>query len=111
MPTHIFVYGLFRCSAKPLLGNMVFVARDTVTGHLYRVNDHYPGFVPGADGLVWGDVCVVDESVLPALDEFEGPEFRRRRIVTSLGHECWVYEFIDEVGDARRIRGGDWILR
>jgi gamma-glutamylcyclotransferase (GGCT)/AIG2-like uncharacterized protein YtfP len=111
MGTHLFVYGLFRDSARPLLGNFVFVGRDSVSGQIFRVNDSYPGFVRGSDGQVWGDVYLVDESVLPALDEFEGGEFERRRIVTALGHECWIYEFVDEVGGARRIRGGDWMLR
>ncbi len=111
MGTHLFVYGLFRDSARPLLGNFVFVGRASVPGRIYRVNESYPGFRPEGDGLVWGDVYLVDDSVLPALDEFEGDEFERRKIVTSLGHECWIYEFVKELGESKTIRGGDWMLR
>jgi gamma-glutamylcyclotransferase (GGCT)/AIG2-like uncharacterized protein YtfP len=111
MQTHLFVYGLFRDSARPLLGNFIFLGRANVPGRIYRVNESYPGYQPGGDGVVWGDVYMVDDSVLPALDEFEGPEFERRRVLTSIGPECWVYEFIDEIGSAKEIRGGDWMLR
>lgn len=111
MDNYLFVYGLFRDAARPMLGKIVSVGRASVSGHLYRVNESYPGYVPSKESEVWGDVYRVDGSVLPDLDEFEGPEFERRKVTTSLGIECWVYVYKDPVAGKKRIRGGDWMLR
>lgn len=108
--SNIFVYGLFRDQAKGLLGEVKFIGKDSIKGKMYRVNEFYPGFKEG-DGLVYGDVYSFDEDNLPVLDLYEGDEYVREKIVTSLGRTCWVYKFKYNVDDKLIIKGGDWMLR
>ena len=109
--SHIFVYGLFRDQAKMLLGDVKFKGKSTITGHIYRVNEFYPGFIRSEKGLVYGDVYEFDEVNLPQLDEYEGDEYNRVKIMTSLGIECWVYEYKHDVSGFDLIKTGDWMLR
>ena len=111
MKQYLFVYGLFRDSARPLLGDMWSCGRASVKGSIYRVNEFYPGFKPDSDEQVWGEVFIIDESVLPELDEFEGEEFHRRKITTSTDLTCWIYEFIGDCKQYKKIKKGDWMLR
>ena len=111
MKQYLFVYGLFRDSARPLLGDMWSCGRASVKGSIYRVNEFYPGFKPDSDEQVWGEVFIIDKSVLPELDEFEGEEFHRRKITTSTDLTCWIYEFIGDCKQFKKIKKGDWMLR
>lgn len=111
MKEYLFVYGLFRDSAKSLLSDVTFCGKSTVNGGLYRVNEFYPGFVSGNNGKVIGDVYLVDSSVFDKLDEFEGEEYNRRKIKTSSDIECWIYEYKYDISGFARISGGDWMLR
>ena len=109
---YLFVYGIFRDCANNLLGDAVFCDKSYVYGKLYRVNDFYPGCVlESCNNKIWGDVYLVDPSVFPELDEFEGVEYHRRKIHTSIGEDCWIYEFVDDVSNYEEISVGDWILR
>ena len=107
---YLFVYGLFRDSAKNLLEKTTFCGKSTINGRLYKVNEFYPGFVPGK-GKVIGDVYLIDPLLFPELDEFEGDEYIRRKIRTSSDIECWVYEYIHDVSNHMEIKSGDWMLR
>jgi len=106
----IFIYGLFRDQAKPLLGNYKSLGRDSVKGKMFKVNEFYPGFIPG-DGKVWGDLIEIDSSVLPNLDEYEGDEYDRVKIKTNSGVDCWIYKYKYDVKDFKEIKVGDWMLR
>lgn len=106
----LFVYGLFRDSARNLLGKKEYLGKDYVKGNIYYVNEFYPGFVEGK-GKVLGDVYVIDEKVLPELDEFEGYEYERVRIKTLNNLECWIYKYKFAVTDFKKIEAGDWMLR
>ena len=109
---HIFVYGVFRDNSKKLLGDCCFCGKASVNGKLYRVDDFYPGFVETNDkSKVWGDVYLIDSSILPDLDHFEGDEYFRRKIKTSTDIECWIYEYKNDISGFKEIKGGDWILR
>lgn len=108
---YIFVYGLFRDQAKNLLGDAKLILRDTVNGKIWKVNEFYPGFVSGESGKVFGDVFQIDNSVLPDLDEYEGHEYDRKRIITDSGIECWIYEYKYDVSEFLWIKSGDWYLR
>jgi gamma-glutamylcyclotransferase (GGCT)/AIG2-like uncharacterized protein YtfP len=106
----IFIYGLFRDQAKPLLGNYKSLGRDSVKGKMFKVNEFYPGFIPG-DGKVWGELIEIDSSVLTQLDEYEGDEYDRVEIKTNSGVDCWIYQYKYDVKDFKEIKVGDWMLR
>ncbi len=110
MKEYLFVYGQFRDIAKKLLKEHVFCGRATIDGKIYKVNESYPGFVDG-DGKVFGDVYLIDGSVFPDLDEFEGDEYDRVRMMTSLDIECWVYKYKYDITTFNEIKCGDWWLR
>lgn len=107
---YLFVYGLFRDSARTLLGETTFCGKTTINGKLFKVNEFYPGYVKG-DGKVVGDVYLIDPIVLDKLDEFEGDEYIRTKIRTSTDVECWVYEYKYDTKGIKEVRSGDWMLR
>jgi gamma-glutamylcyclotransferase (GGCT)/AIG2-like uncharacterized protein YtfP len=115
---YLFVYGVFRDAGNSLLRsnnsleNAIFCDKAFVFGRIYGVNDFYPGYVRiSCDNRVYGDVYLVDPSVFTELDEFEGDEYERKKIWTSIGEECWIYEYKYDVSQFKEIIGGDWILR
>lgn len=66
---YIFVYGQFRDSGRKLLGaDALFCGRAWISGKLYKVNDFYPGWIPG-DGRVWGEVYLFNPENLPEMDK------------------------------------------
>lgn len=107
---YIFVYGQFRDSAKFLLGTTTHCGKASISGKLYKVNEFYPGWIPG-DGKVWGDVYLIDPNLFPKLDEFEGDEYIRVKVRTSTDIECWIYQYKYDVSGFKEIIGGDWMLR
>lgn len=111
MKEYLFVYGLFRDSAKNLLGDVTNCGKASVIGKLYKVNEFYPGFVSSKKGKVWGDVYLIDSSLFPNLDIFEGDEYFRRKVITSTDLECWVYEYKYDISKFNEIKSGDWMLR
>jgi len=108
---HLFVYGLFRDSARNLLGDFKHCGRAIVKGKLYKVNEFYPGIRIGEIGDIHGDVYLIDSSEFTSLDEFEGDEYIRTKVRTSTDLDCWIYEFINDIEGYALIRGGDWMLR
>jgi len=110
MKEYLFVYGQFRDSAKNLLKEPIFCGKATIVGKIYKVNKFYPGFVDG-NGKVLGDVYLIDPSLFPELDEFEGDEYIRTKTKTSTDIECWVYKYKYDVKEFEEIKGGDWWLR
>lgn len=109
---YIFVYGLFRDHSRKLLGDTTHLGKSSISGRLYKVNELYPGFVECKNNYeVWGDIFQIENSVLPSLDEYEGEEYIRRRIKTTSGLECWVYEYKYDTKKFDEIKTGDWYLR
>lgn len=108
---YIFVYGLFRDQAKNLLGDATHSSRTCITGKLFKVNEFYPGFIKSKSGKVWGDVYQFDSKLLKDMDEYEGDEYNRVRVLTDLGITCWVYEYKYDTTDFVEIKSGDWYLR
>lgn len=107
---YLFVYGLFRDSARTLLGETTFCGKSTINGKLFKVNEFYPGYVKGK-GKVVGDVYLIDPIIFDKLDEFEGEEYIRTKTRTSTDVECWVYEYKYDTTGIKEIRSGDWMLR
>jgi len=109
---YLFVYGLFRDVSRGMLGDIIKCGKATVDGRMYKVNEFYPGFKPTTDGnKILGDVYMVDKNVFPLIDEYEGDEYIRRKIITSTDLECWIYEYKYDIKDIAEIKGGDWLLR
>lgn len=108
---YLFTYGLFRDAGKFVLGlDAVHCGKAYVEGKIYKVNEFYPGFVPG-EGKVWGDVYLFNEKNLPKMDEYEGDEYVRSKIRTSTDIECWIYQYRFDVKNLEEIKCGDWYLR
>ena len=107
---YLFVYGQFRDIAKKLLNKPIFCGKATIKGKIYKVNEAYPGLVDGK-GKVLGDVYLIDPTIFPELDEFEGDEYIRTKIKTDSDIECWIYKYIHDISNFEEIKGGDWWLR
>jgi gamma-glutamylcyclotransferase (GGCT)/AIG2-like uncharacterized protein YtfP len=110
METYLFAYGMFRDAARDLLGDIKKCERTTINGKMYWVNSFYPGVVLG-EGLIYGDLYLINSERLSDLDEFEGDEYLRRKIHTTSGKECWVYEYILPITGFKQITSGDWFTR
>lgn len=112
MREYIFVYGVFRDANHDLLEDAIYCDPAWIYGKIYQVNDFYPGYKRiDCDNKVFGDVYLVDAELLHQLDEFEGHEYDRKKIWTSIGEECWIYEYKYPVDGFKEVRNGDWYLR
>lgn len=116
---HLWVYGTLRygCAnphAHLLRRGSRYRGAARVQGRLYRIK-WYPGIRLGGEEWVVGDLFqILDPSVLPALDLYEGSnEYRRVQAVAELASgqrvKCWVYEYVGGVSESRRIASGDWL--
>lgn len=108
---YLFVYGLFRDSGKSLLKDAKYCGRTTIDGRIFYVNEFYPGFVREKGYKTWGDVYLIDTSIFPELDEYEGDEYIRTKITTDSDIECWIYEYKYDISNFKEIKSGDWMLR
>jgi len=109
---YIFIYGVFRDYGISLLNSAVFCDMAYIYGRMYAVNEFYPGYVfEDCDNKIYGEVYLIDSSIFPSLDEFEGEEYIRRKIWTSIGEECWIYEYKYDTQQYIEISSGDWLLR
>ncbi len=128
-PVTIFVYGSLRRDASgaahPLLRRARFVAAAGVRGTLYRV-DWYPGLVPdeACETLVHGELFELPDtlvdSMIKAMDDYEGGGFRRRRapvhalresapqLSETLPATTWVYAYTGATHALERIESGDY---
>lgn len=90
-------------------------------GALYRIDD-YPGFVPGPDGIVTGELFLLPDaaailSVLDAHEEcaahFPAPhEYRRERIRVHMAAgsaDAWTYIYARDITGLERIASGDFL--
>lgn len=83
----------------------------TIAGSLYRV-DWYPGVKLGGQGRVKGEVYSVPESMMAALDEYEGHEYTKKRVAIdgcALCAEALVWEYNQDISGLERIPSGDWL--
>ncbi len=111
----IFVYGTLRRGGSQhfRMAGAEFVAAGTVRGRLYGI-DWYPGLVlDDSAEEITGEVYQVCPGLLESLDAFEGGEYRRVRAMVALADEktvsAWVWEWLGEIDEFRRITSGDWL--
>ena len=122
----LFVYG----SLRPGFGGEMAVWLASVAqaagtavarGALYKI-DYYPGFVPGEDGLVAGELLRLPDAaaILAGLDEheecaphFPAPqEYRRERVSVATAQgalDAWTYVYARDVAGQERIASGDFL--
>lgn len=121
----LFVYGTLRRSRNrhrhPLLRKARFLQHASIVGELYDLGE-YPGVYRHAHGHghVFGELYELpaDETGKPldALDEYEGAEFERRRVLVTLSggrrRFAWVYLLRKRPSQsARPIRSGRYHAR
>ncbi len=114
----LFVYGSLRSEfdnphARGLRANADLLGRATVRGSIFLVGE-YPGFRGEFEGVVHGEVYRLrdPESTLAALDAYEGPEYPRIVVETSIpGVSAWIYIYPGEVREDQRILSGDFLAR
>lgn len=118
---HLFVYGTLRrgCNnkfARLLAERAEFVGHARVRGVLYDLSE-YPGAQPSPESNEWiiGELFrFSDPELLKMLDDYEGPEFERKRTTAHAEDadevDCWIYWYIGPtVGSV--IASGDWLQR
>ncbi|SDD29095.1 gamma-glutamylcyclotransferase family protein [Actinokineospora iranica] len=101
-PGALFVYGTLqpRASAWHLLAPHVAgePRRARLGGTLFDTGFGYPALRLGAGPGVSGwTVPLRDGAALAALDEYEGEEYVRVRVVTAGGDVCWTYVWVAPV--------------
>lgn len=126
---YLFVYGTLRSQLVPpdLRGLVQELRRFGVAytrGHLYDLGT-YPGAILDADWdrRIIGEVLELpdDQSVLAALDHYEGIEgnqpgaslFVRTECQVMLDNgqsiECWIYVYNGEISSEKLIESGDYL--
>lgn len=123
---YLFVYGTLRTGfdgpmARRLRREARHVGSAFAKGALYRVA-HYPGFVPGEEGRVPGDLFALPDAAatLAWLDLYEecaphfpAPhEYRRERMGIEGPDgpvEAWVYVYARDIACLKRILSGDFL--
>jgi gamma-glutamylcyclotransferase (GGCT)/AIG2-like uncharacterized protein YtfP len=113
--TNIFVYGTLRRGGSQhfRMAGAEFIAAGTVRGRLYGI-DWYPGLALDETGdEVTGEVYQVSAELLENLDAFEGPEYRRVRVMIMLADEsrqdAWLWEWLGACDENQRILSGNWL--
>jgi gamma-glutamylcyclotransferase (GGCT)/AIG2-like uncharacterized protein YtfP len=98
-PDALFVYGTLRPGERawPLVaGNVAGPPRRArVAGRVCDTAHGYPALLPGPGSARGWVVPVRDPAaLLPRLDRYEGPQYRRVRVATTDGAACWTYRWI-----------------
>lgn len=115
---HVFVYGTLKRGMwnHHKMGDSELVAQASVPGKLYDMG--LPCYIMGDEGTVLGELYLVEQDKLKALDYFEGyresaPEssfYLRSRVtcttVDGKKIDAWVYEYNGEVSENKRLNLG-----
>ncbi len=110
----VFVYGTLRKGGSNhfRMATAELAGEGRIAGRMYRIS-WYPALVTGGEGSVRGELYTVPDEHLQALDQFEGPDYRRRKVSVSIvsGEEtsAWVWEWTGTLEDAEAIDGDDWL--
>lgn len=82
--------------------------RVRIGGTLHDTGLGFPALVPGANGGVPGALVPLRDpaALLPRLDDYEGPDYRRVRRTLTDGTVCWVYAWTASTAGLPRLPGG-----
>ena len=119
MIDRLFVYGSLRTgqAARSLIANHVVESRPaTARGRVYALPDGYPGYLPGEEGRVKGELMTLRDlaAAFALLDAYEGEDFHRalHRFETAEGDTVWAWCYVLAepalAEDAELIPSGDW---
>lgn len=118
----VFVYGTLKKGGSNhfRMADSEFVGEGRISGRMYRI-DWYPALVCGGEGFVKGELYLVSDKDLAALDAFEGitpdadeqREYHRVKTEVFLESgeslDAWVWEWVGGVGAAQPLDGDDWL--
>lgn len=118
----VFVYGTLRKGGSNhfRMEGSAFLGAGRISGRMYRI-DWYPALVCGGEGFVKGELYLVNDKLLAALDAFEGitpdsekpREYRRvkTRVFLESGEspDAWVWEWSGGLGAVQPLDGEDWL--
>lgn len=111
----LFVYGTLRKEASNAwrMEGATFVTSALALGHLYRI-DWYPGakFDETAAHSIVGEIYRLTPEHLNALDQFEGEEYERIKIMVTTDtdqQQVWAWEYQDPTDSLQKIPSGDWL--
>lgn len=111
----LFVYGTLAPGQRawPLLEPHARAVREaTVAGTLYDTGRGYPGAVFGSPRhVVHGHECTVAARAVPAIDVFEGDEYRRVEVSTTDGTLVVAYEWCAPLDGCTLIPSGRWPIK
>lgn len=120
---YLFVYGELKrnSSAHKLIKHCKFIDTAVWNGHLYKVNEEYPGAVLSGNIIdeVHGELYLVkdSETTLTILDNYEECSetglFKRFESVVMTNKQnkiirTWIYIYNRPVNNMRRILSGTW---
>lgn len=119
----VFVYGTLRkgCSNHRLLEGADFIDNGIVIGNMYSVNENFPAFVRGGSDEIYGELYLVDDSILERLDrleryseEHEENSMYLRRLInvkmdTGETVIAIIYIWNMDYNRLKRIASGDWV--
>ena len=115
----LFVYGTLRSgqAARSLIADHVLAAEPaSARGRMFALSDGYPGFLPGPEGRVVGELMTLSDlaAAFALIDAYEGDEFTRALQEVELGDGqmiwAWCYVLSSPVlaEEGELIPGGDW---
>jgi gamma-glutamylcyclotransferase (GGCT)/AIG2-like uncharacterized protein YtfP len=111
-PAALFTYGLLQPGRSGWHHVAPYAAGPprpaTVAGTVFDTGRGYPGWLPAGPGRTPGTVVPLRDpaALLPALDAFEGPEYRRVRVVVpDDGAVCWAFAWRSSTSGAASAGG------
>jgi gamma-glutamylcyclotransferase (GGCT)/AIG2-like uncharacterized protein YtfP len=115
----LFVYGSLRTgqAARSLIADHVLGAQPaSASGRMIALPDGYPGFIPGPEGKVVGEVMTLADlaAAFALLDAYEGDEFVRtlQEVEIADGSRlfAWCYLLAEPslADESEPVPGGDW---
>lgn len=115
----LFVYGSLRSgqAARSLIANHVVAAEPaSVRGQMFALADGYPGFLPGPEGRVVGEMMTLSDlaAAFALLDAYEGEEFTRalHEVELASGTVVWAWCYVlvsrSLAEEGELIPDGDW---